>query len=125
MIGGGLAAGVTMMIVPFAPNIWVLIVVLCAYGVASAFLGTAPAAAVGDATGGVRSGSAVAAFSMCADLGAIVGPLVAGLLADAVSYPAAFAVGAALMLLGAAWSIRMPRETPPAERSPSEPAPAE
>ena len=125
MIGGGLAAGVTMMAVPFAPNIWVLIIVLCAYGVASAFLGTAPAAAVGDVTGGVRSGSAVAAFSMCADLGAIVGPLVAGLLADAVSYPAAFAVGAALTVLAAGWSVRMPRETPPAERSPSEPAPTE
>ena len=114
-----------MMAVPFAPNIWVLIVVLCAYGVASAFLGTAPAAAVGDATGGVRSGSAVAAFSMCADLGAIVGPLVAGLLADAVSYPAAFAVGAALMLLGAGWSIRMPREAAPAGRSNDGPAAAE
>ena len=80
---------------------------------------------MGDATGGVRSGSAVAAFSMCSDLGAIVGPLVAGLLADAVSYPAAFAVGVVLTLLGAGWSIRMPRETPPAERSSSEPAPAE
>ena len=114
-----------MMTVPFAPNIWVLILVLCGYGVASAFLGTAPAAAVGDATGGVRSGSAIAAFSMCADLGAIVGPLAAGLLADAVSYPAAFAIGAALTVLAAGWSARMPRETPPAERSPSEPAPAE
>ena len=125
MIAGGLVAGVTMMAVPFSPNIWVLIVVLCLYGVASALLGTAPAAAVGDATGGVRSGSAIAAFSMCSDLGAIVGPLVAGLLADAVSYPAAFAVGVVLTLLGAGWSIRMPRETPPAERSSSEPAPAE
>jgi MFS family permease len=62
---------------------------------------------------------------MCADLGAIVGPLVAGLLADTVGYPAAFAVGAALMLLGAGWSARMPREIPPAERSPRDPAPAE
>jgi MFS family permease len=125
MVGGGLAAGASMMAVPFAPNLWVLIAVLCAYGVASAFLGTAPAAAVGDATGGVRSGSAVAVFSMCADFGAIVGPLVAGLLADVVSYPAAFAVGAALTVLAAGWSLRMPQERPPAERSPSEPTPAE
>ena len=125
MVAGGLIAAVTMMAVPFSPNIGVLIVVLCAYGVASAFLGTAPAAAVGDATGGVRSGTAVAAFSMCSDLGAIVGPLVAGFLADAVSYPAAFAVGVTLTLLGAGWSMRMPRETPPAERSSNEPAPAE
>ena len=80
---------------PFAPNIWLLIVVLCAYGVASAFLGTAPAAAVGDATGGAARALRSRLFSMCADLGAIVGPLVAGLLADAVSYPAAFGVGAA------------------------------
>ncbi len=98
MIGAGLAAGVSMMLVPFAPNIWLLIVVLSAYGVASAFLGTAPAAAVGDAAGG-KGGTAVAVFSMCADIGAIVGPLVAGLLADYVSYPAAFAVGAGLMII--------------------------
>ena len=96
------------MLVPFAPNIWLLIVVLCAYGVASAFLGTAPAAAVGDAAGG-RGGTAVAVFSMCADIGAIIGPLVAGLLADLVSYPVAFGVGAVLMLIGAGLSVRMPR----------------
>jgi MFS family permease len=126
MIGAGLAAGATMLAVPFAPNIWVLMGVLCAYGVASAFLGTAPAAAVGDATGGGRAGTAVAAFSMCADIGAIVGPLVAGLLADRVSYPAAFAVGAGLMVIGAGLSVRMPREpVPPAERSSREPAAAE
>jgi DHA1 family multidrug resistance protein-like MFS transporter len=97
------------MAVPFAPNIWLLIVVLCLYGVASAFLGTAPAAAVGDAAGS-RSGTAVAVFSMCADIGAIIGPLVAGLLADTLSYPAAFAAGAALMLVAAGMSWRMPRE---------------
>jgi Na+/melibiose symporter-like transporter len=49
MILGGTVAAVSIMAVPFAPNIWLLIVVLCVYGVASAFLGTAPAAAVGDA----------------------------------------------------------------------------
>ena len=51
--------------------------------------------------GGGRGGTAVAVFSMCADIGAIVGPLVAGLLADTSSYPAAFGVGAALMIGGA------------------------
>ena len=51
----------------------------------------------------------MAVFSMCSDVGAIIGPLVAGLLADTLSYPAAFGVGAALMLLGAALSYRIPR----------------
>jgi MFS family permease len=109
MILGGTVAAVSIMAVPFAPNIWLLIVVLCLYGVASAFLGTAPAAAVGDVAAS-RGGTAVAVFSMCADIGAIVGPLVAGLLADTLSYPAAFGAGAALMLVAAALSWRMPRE---------------
>jgi MFS family permease len=108
MILGGTLAAVSIMAVPFAPNIWLLIVVLCLYGVASAFLGTAPAAAVGDAAGR-HGGTAVALFSMCSDIGAIIGPLVAGLLADTLSYPAAFGVGAALMLVAAALSWRMPR----------------
>jgi MFS family permease len=109
MILGGTVAAVSIMAVPFAPNIWLLIVVLCVYGVASAFLGTAPAAAVGDVAR-TQSGTAVAVFSMCADIGAILGPLVAGLLADTLSYPAAFGAGAALMLVAAALSWRMPRD---------------
>jgi MFS family permease len=108
MILGGTLAAVSIMAVPFAPNIWLLVVVLCLYGVASAFLGTAPAAAVGDSAGS-HGGTAVALFSMCSDIGAIIGPLVAGLLADTLSYPAAFGVGAALMLVAAALSWRMPR----------------
>jgi MFS family permease len=109
MILGGTVAAVSIMAVPFAPNIWLLIVVLCVYGIASAFLGTAPAAAVGDAVG-TQAGTAVAVFSMCSDIGAIIGPLVAGLLADTLSYPAAFGAGAALMLVAAAMSWRMPRD---------------
>jgi MFS family permease len=109
MILGGTVAAISIMAVPFAPNIWLLIVVLCLYGIASAFLGTAPAAAVGDAAGH-RGGTAVAVFSMCSDIGAIIGPLVAGLLADTLSYPAAFAAGAALLLVAAGLSSRMPRD---------------
>jgi MFS family permease len=124
MILGGSVAAVSIMAVPFAPNIWLLIVVLCLYGVASAFLGTAPAAAVGDVAGH-RSGTAVAVFSMCSDIGAIIGPLVAGLLADTLSYPAAFGVGAALMLVAAALSWRMPRgRVLPSKQGPSKDRPS-
>jgi MFS family permease len=108
MILGGTVGAVSITAVPFAPNIWLLIVALCIYGIASAFLGTAPAAAVGDAAGS-RSGTAVAVFSMCSDIGAIIGPLVAGMLADTLSYPAAFGAGAALMLVAVGLSWRMPR----------------
>jgi MFS family permease len=108
MVGGGLLAGASILAVPFAPSIWYLIAALCLYGIAAAFLGTAPAAAVGDAAGG-RGGTAVAIFSMCSDVGAIIGPLVAGLLADYISYQAAFAIGALLIIGAAVNSLRMPR----------------
>jgi MFS family permease len=62
---------------------------------------------------------------MCSDIGAIVGPLVAGLLADRVSYPAAFAVGAALMLAAAGMSLRMPRTRQSALGGVGDPATAE
>lgn len=105
---GALAVGaVVLTVIPFAANIWVLIALLCVYGVAAAFLGTAPAAAVGDAAG-ARSGQPVAVFSMFSDVGAILGPLAAGLLVDLVSFPAAFIVAAALMLLVSGYALRMP-----------------
>jgi MFS family permease len=118
MIGGGLLAGLSILVVPFAPNMGVLIAALCAYGVAAAFLGTAPAASVGDATGGAR-GTPVAVFSMCADTGAIIGPIVAGLLADRFSYAWAFGLGAALLVVAATYSLRMPRGLPPARSEPA------
>lgn len=111
IVGGCALSAVSIFAVPFVPNIGYLIVALCAYGVASAFLGTAPAAAVGDAAGG-RGGTAVAVFSMFGDAGAIVGPLVAGLLADRVSYPLAFGVGAALLLGASLDALRMPPGSP-------------
>ncbi|WP_235928952.1 MFS transporter [Marisediminicola senii] len=108
IIGSYSLAAVIVVAIPFAPNIIVLTVLLCLYGVAASFMGTAPAATVGDVAG-PRSGRPVALFSMCADVGAIVGPLVAGFLADTVSYPVAFAVGAALYAATALYATRMQR----------------
>ncbi len=108
IIGSSALAGLVMIALPFAPDLIWLTALLCAYGVASAFMATAPAAAVGDAAG-PRNPRPVAVFSMFSDAGAIVGPLVAGALADAVSFPAAFAVGGALLLAGSLYALRMPR----------------
>ncbi|OUE25022.1 Tetracycline resistance protein, class B [Clavibacter michiganensis] len=110
IVGSFAVAGVLMVAIPFAPNVIVLTILLCLFGAAASFMGTAPGAAVGDAAGG-RSGRPVAVFSMVSDLGAIVGPLVAGYLADAVSFPVAFATGAVLLLAASAYALlRMPRE---------------
>ncbi|MGO4690391.1 MFS transporter [Glaciibacter sp. 2TAF33] len=109
IIGASVVAAGAILAVAFAPNVWVLTLLMCVYGVASAFLGTAPAASVGDAAGG-GGGRPVAVFSMASDFGAILGPLVAGWLAQVVSFTAAFALAAAFLLVAGGYAFRMPRE---------------
>jgi DHA1 family multidrug resistance protein-like MFS transporter len=110
IIGSFTAGAVIMVFIPFVTSIAVLIVLLSLYGVAAAFMGTAPAASVGDAAG-ARGGMPVAVFQAFADVGAIAGPLVAGLLVDSFSFPVAFVSAGALMVAAALFALRMPRET--------------
>ena len=77
-------------------------------GAAGAFLGSAPAAVVGDIMGGRRGGIVVATFQMMSDVGAIAGPLLAGLLVDAFDFDWAFAAGSALVLVAVTLVVRMP-----------------
>jgi MFS family permease len=77
-------------------------------GAAGAFLGSAPAAVVGDIMGGRRGGIVVATFQMMSDVGAIVGPLMAGLLVDLFDFDWAFAAGAALSLVAVTFVVLMP-----------------
>jgi MFS transporter, DHA1 family, multidrug resistance protein len=109
IIGAYALGAAVMVVIPFAGDIWTLTTLLCVYGIAAAFMGTAPAAAVGDAAG-ARSGQPVAIFSAFSDLGAIVGPLVAGALLDAVSYQVAFGSAVVLMLAASVYALRMPRD---------------
>jgi DHA1 family multidrug resistance protein-like MFS transporter len=110
MAGAFTVAALAMLGMAFATDIWVVVGLLCAYGVAAAFMGTAPAALVGDAAGG-RGGQPVAVFQAFSDLGAIVGPLAAGLLLDAFSYPAAFGSAVVLLAGAALFSLRLPRSS--------------
>ena len=100
LVGSYALAAVSMAIIPFSPNLIVLIIALCLYAVAAAFMGTAPAATVGDVTAG-RTGQPVAVFSAFSDVGAIIGPLIAGYLADTVSLTAAFASAVVILALSA------------------------
>ncbi|MEI6361137.1 MAG: MFS transporter [Actinomycetes bacterium] len=77
-------------------------------GFSAAFLGSAPAAVVGDIMGGRKGGIVVATFQMMSDLGAVVGPLVAGFLVDSFDFDWAFAAGAGLSLLAVILVLLMP-----------------
>ncbi len=84
------------------------LVAMAIQGAAGAFLGSAPSAVVGDIMGGRRGGIVVATFQMMSDLGAILGPLLAGLIIDAADFDWAFGLGAALCLLAVGFVVRMP-----------------
>ncbi len=77
-------------------------------GVAAAFLGSAPAAVVGDIMGGRKGGIVVATFQMMSDLGAVTGPLVAGLLIDRFDFNWAFAAGSVISLAAVILVYLMP-----------------
>ncbi|MEO7588447.1 MAG: MFS transporter [Arachnia sp.] len=109
MIASGIVCGIAAIAMPFSNNIWVLVLVLCVYGMGAAMQGTAPTAAVGDATQG-RGGLPVAAFSMVTDLGSIFGPLVAGAVLDVWSFQAAFAIGGVILLAGSAYAALIPKD---------------
>lgn len=77
-------------------------------GAASAFLGSAPAAVVGDVMGGRRGGIVVAVFQMMSDFGAITGPLLVGVLIDATGFGVAFAVATGITVLAVILVAIMP-----------------
>ena len=89
------------------------------FGAGFALLSPASSAIVGDVAGG-RGGTVVAGFQMAADIGAVIGPVAAGWLADEVSYGAAWAACAAVLSLGMVMSAVMPETRRPSadERAP-------
>jgi MFS family permease len=116
LAGLGIAAvGTALMGVSGSNGVLFLLSVVAGFG--SGLLSPALQATVADVIGRERSGGApLAVFQMVSDVGSIVGPLLAGLLADSVGYVWAFAAsGACLLLAIPAWAGRRHRIS--AERS--------
>lgn len=112
MIIGTALSAVGMGLLALADNPIVFLLAMAVLGVGTAFLGSAPAAVVGDVIGQQRGGVVVAAFQMIADVGAIAGPLLAGLLADTAGYHWAFATGLGVTLLALVFALLMPETKP-------------
>src|SRR5262249_2408806 len=90
----GASALFLLAVVETLPGYLIAMVVL---GVGSGMLDVAPSAVVGDLIGG-GGGTAVAGYQMAGDAGTILGPLVAGFLADSTSFEAAFAATGGVFL---------------------------
>ncbi len=107
MLRGGAVAAVSMLLLAFTAALPLYLLAMLMFGIGSAYLGTAPGAVVGDVMRG-RGGRVVAVFQMASDLGAILGPLVAGQLVRSLAYPWAWTVTAGVLLLGVLMTWRMP-----------------
>ena len=111
-----------MAAVAVSDSLAVYVVAMALFGAGSAFLSVAPSAAVGDVGHG-RGGTVIAAFQMSADLGAVVGPLVAGWLADEYSFGAAFGVTAGVLVAGLVTALLSKETRHRADVAAPEPAP--
>jgi DHA1 family multidrug resistance protein-like MFS transporter len=105
MIAGLLVAGTATAAIGFADQLAWFLAASALAGVGSGLFGPAQQAAVADVIGNERSGGKVlAVYQMASDVGAIVGPIAAGVLADRLGYGWAFGVTGGNMLLAAgAW----------------------
>ncbi|MGW0516149.1 MFS transporter [Crossiella sp. NPDC003009] len=89
-------------------------------GLGAGLLNPPQSAAVADVIGNRgRGGPVLAGFQMTADIGAIIGPLAAGAIAETISFQAAFAVTGLLSLLAALVWLAAP-ETLPSKAGPTE-----
>lgn len=102
------------------PNLGALLVASLVAGAGAGLLQPAQGAAVADLVGSRRSGGpALSGFQMASDVGAIVGPLAAGALAQYVGFGAAFGVSGAVAL--AAMLVWLTTTQPPARDRPGSP----
>ncbi|MCV9994449.1 MFS transporter [Paeniglutamicibacter sp. ZC-3] len=97
-------------------------------GLGTGLMGPAQQAAIADVVGQGRNGGKVmATFQMATDFGSIIGPILAGLIADRAGFGWAFTVSGALGLMGViAWlpvKEKRPAAATDSSRSTSEPGP--
>ncbi|HVE63516.1 MAG TPA: MFS transporter [Mycobacteriales bacterium] len=87
------------------------VIALAVLGPGSGMLAVAPAAVVADVVTG-RAGRAIAAYQMAGDVGSVAGPLLAGALAERVSYSAAFGATAAVAVAALVLQLSAPETRP-------------
>jgi MFS family permease len=115
-------AAVTTVVVGFTTSLPLFLAAAFVTGAATGIFISPQQAAVADIVGSkARGGTAVAAFQMTSDFGAILGSLAVGQIAQHLSYGAAFAISGGILLAAAVFWIFAPETRP---RTGSEHTPA-
>lgn len=105
VVAGLVVCGSTVVAMGFVSSLSVLVVLSLIGGIGAGLYASPQQAAVADVVGSRgRAGTALATFQMTSDIGLVVGPVVAGAIAEHTSYGWAFVVGGAMPLIAAvAW----------------------
>jgi len=98
IIAGLLVGALGFVIMPSIPTAVGLVLAMILLGGAGAADSVAPGAVLGDVVAG-RGGTVVAVFQMSGDLGAVLGPVLAGAVADGAGYTASLALSAAVLAI--------------------------
>lgn len=102
VILGLVISGVTTLVLGWCDTVPLLVIASVIAGVGAGILNPSQQAAVADVIGADRAGGKVlATFQMASDSGAILGPVVVGLVVDLLGYKTGFAVSGALLLMAA------------------------
>lgn len=106
-IAGLVVSGVATVWMGFTGDVWTFMAASLIAGMGAGLLNPPQNAVVADVIGARgKGGPVLAGFQMVTDLGAIVGPMCAGLLADSFGFEASFAItGAALLLSVGFWFV--------------------
>jgi MFS family permease len=99
MVAGCAISAAGLLLLAVLPGPWAYLGALAVAGAGSGLLDVAPSAMLGDLLGerARQGGVLVAFFQMAGDAGAVTGPVVAGLLVDGASYPAAFVLAGGVL----------------------------
>ena len=111
LILGTAATTIGFVVLSLTNSLGLFLLAMAILGGGAAYLASAPAAVVGDMTGGKRGGPIVATYQMMSDVGAVAAPLIAGMIVDRTgSFAVGFLVGAGILGIGFLMSLFI-RET--------------
>jgi MFS family permease len=118
MLAGLLVSGAATIWLGFAGGVPEFIAATAIAGLGTGLITPPQGAAVADVIGSqAKGGPVLATYQMTADVGAILGPVVTGMLADQFSYRAAFVLtGSVLLVAVLAW-LRAPETLPSKQRT--------
>ncbi|HTR94344.1 MAG TPA: MFS transporter [Trebonia sp.] len=110
MVAGCAISAAGLLLLAVLPGPWAYLGALAVAGAGSGLLDVAPSAMLGDLVGtqARQGGILIACFQMAGDAGAVTGPVVAGLLVDSASYPAAFGLAGGVLAVAALLAFLAP-----------------